>query len=163
MYEILRAIHVLAGIFLGGVTMFELFILNPGLRRLGAATQGAVTGAITSVMSPAMGVSSVLLLGTGIAMALTGRDLASLAMTVWGWAMIITAIAMLAFLVNGLAGVMPTSNRIKKLAIIIAGRTPTAEEGQQMKQLSAKMDKLQNLQIVFVMVGLVLMISGRFL
>lgn len=163
MYDILRAIHILSGVFVGGVTLFELFILNPRLRRLGPAIQSTVVGSLSPAMGPAMAVGSIVLLGTGIAITLMLRDLASLFTSVWGWGMIVATIAVLAFMVNGVVGVVPTASRLQKLSGSFAGRAPTAQESKQLQQLSAKMDKLQNLQIVFILVGLAIMVMGRFL
>lgn len=163
MYEVLRVIHVLAGIFLGGATLFELLILNPGLRRVGPAIQGPLMAALSPILGPAAGLLSITLLGTGIAITLMQRSLPSLFTTAWGWAIIVSIVAVLAFIVNGAFGLVPTGNRLTKLVKSISGRPPTPEERQQMQGLSTRIDKLQNLQFAFVLIALATMIMIRFL
>ncbi len=86
MYETLRVIHVLAGIFLGGAYFFEILILRRSLRSLDSAIQRAVkvTIAIFPAMGMAHGLSSLVIVGTGIAITLMQRNLSSLLTSAWG-------------------------------------------------------------------------------
>ena len=163
MYDVLRAIHILFGVYLGGVTLFQLFIFNPRLRQLGPSIRSTVIGALTPAMGPAMGAAGIVVLGTGIAMTLMQPNIASLFASVWGWGIIVSTFAMLAFIVNGGAGVVPTAGQIRKLSASISGRPPTTEEAQKLQHLSVKMDRLENLQIVYILVGLMIMVLVRFL
>ena len=103
MYTTLRLIHIIAGIFVGGTYLFLVPILEPRLKRLGPAIQGPVIRAIMPVLTPVMGLSFIVLFGTGTAMTLLIRqgNLSQLVTTAWGWDILIGIIATIVICIVG--------------------------------------------------------------
>ena len=164
MYITLRMIHVIAGIFVGGTYLFLVPILEPRLRRLGPAIQGPVMSALMPILTPLMGLSFILLFGTGTAMTLMLRqgDLTSLVTTVWGLDILIGTVATIVICIIGFGNITPTGIRLEKLGRSIGKRAPTPEEGQQLHRLSARIEKLSRINFIFVVIALVTMVIARY-
>ncbi len=165
MYTTLRLIHVIAGIFVGGTYLFLVPILEPRLRRLGPAIQGPVMSALMPVLTPLMGLSFILLFGTGTAMTFLIRqgNLTQLVTTAWGWDILIGIIATIAICIVGFGVITPTGIRMEKLGRSIKDRAPTPEEGQRLQQLSARVEKLSRINFIFVVIALATMVISRYL
>ena len=165
MYTTLRMIHIIAGIFVGGTYLFLVPILEPRLKRLGPAIQGPVMQALMPVLTPVMGLSFIVLFGTGTAMTLMvgERNLTQLVTTAWGWDILVGIIATLAICVVGFGILTPTGIRLAKLGRSIEGRAPKPEEGQQLGRLSARIEKLSRINFVFVVIAIATMVIARYL
>ncbi len=163
MYDVLRVIHVLAGILLGGALFFEIFILRRRLQSLGSAIERAVTVAISPAIGIAHGLSSLVIVGTGIAITLMQRNLSSLVTSAWGWAIILGTVATLGFIAVGITVHVPTGNRLENMSKSIKGRPPTPEESQTMHLLTARMDKYSNINFGFIIIALATMFAARLL
>ena len=165
MYTTLRLIHVIAGIFVGGTYLFLVPILEPRLRRLGPAIQGSVMSALMPILTPVMGLSFIVLFGTGTAMTLLIRqgNLSQLVTTAWGWVIFLGIIATIAICIVGFGIITPTGIRMEKLGRSIEGRAPTPEEGQRLHQLSVRIEKLSRINFVFVVIALATMVISRYL
>jgi len=161
----LRIIHVIFGIYLAGSYLFIVPILEPRLKRLGPAIQGPVMRAIVPIMSPVNGISFIIVIITGVAMTLILRwgSLGTLLVSGWGWAIIIGTVATLVVVVVGFGLLTPTGMRLDKLGRSIEGRAPTPSEAQELQRLSARMDFLSRLNLVFVLIALATMLSARYL
>ncbi len=161
---VLRILHIVFGIFVAGTYLFIVPILEPRLKRLGPAIQNPVMGALMPVLTPVMGISFIMLIGTGVAMTLIMRSgaLGTLFVTGWGWAMIIGLVATVAVIVVGFGFISPTGARLNKLGSSIGGRAPTPEEGQQLHQLSARVETLSRVNFVLVVVALITMVLSRY-
>ena len=68
-----RVVHEVFGVFWVGTAFFVTLFLEPRLRGLGPAIQGAVMRALMPVLSPAMTVAAMLTIGAGAAMAILLR------------------------------------------------------------------------------------------
>ena len=165
MYTTLRLIHVIAGIFVGGTYLFLVPILEPRLRRLGPAIQGPVISALMPILTPVMGLSFIVLFGTGTAMTLLIRqgNLSQLVTTAWGWVIFLGIIATIAICIVGFGIITPTGIRMEKLGRSIEGRAPTPEEGQRLHQLSLRIEKLSRINFIFVVIALATMVIARYL
>ena len=165
MYTTLRLIHVIAGIFVGGTYLFLVPILEPRLRRLGPAIQGPVMSALMPILTPVMGLSFIVLFGTGTAMTLLIRqgNLSQLVTTAWGWVILLGIIATIVICIVGFGIITPTGIRMEKLGRSIEGRAPTPEEGQRLHQLSVRIEKLSRINFVFVVIALATMVISRYL
>ena len=161
---VLRIIHVVFGIYIAGSYLFMVPILEPKLKRLGPAIQGPVMRAVMPIMLPINGASFIILIGTGVAMTLIFRSgtLDTLLVTGWGWAMIIGLVATVAVTVIGFGFLAPTGMRMDKLGQSIEGRAPTPAEGQQLQQLSTRVDTLSRTNLVLVIIATVTMILSRY-
>ena len=160
----LRILHVVFGIFVAGTYLFLVPILEPRLKRLGPAIQGPVMQSLMPILTPVMGTSFVIIIGTGVAMTLRlrGGALDTLFTTGWGWAMIIGLIATLGVVIIGFGFLTPTGIRMEKLGRSIEGRPPTPEEGQKLHQFSARVETLSRVNFVFIVIALVTMVLSRY-
>lgn len=160
----LRIIHIVFGIFVAGTYLFLVPILEPRLKRLGPAIQGPVMQSLMPILTPVMGTSFVIIIGTGVAMVLRmrGGSLDTLLTTGWGWAMIIGLIATLVVVIIGFGFITPTGIRMGKLGRSIEGRPPTPEEGRQLHQFSARIEILTRVNLVFIVIALATMILSRY-
>ncbi len=165
MYITLRLIHVIAGIFVGGTYLFLVPILEPRLKRLGPAIQGPVMSALMPILTPVMGLSFIVLFGTGTWMTFLIRqgNLSQLVTTAWGWVILLGIIATIAICIVGFGIITPTGIRMGKLGQSIEGRAPTPEEGQRLHQLSARIEKLSRINFIFVVIALATMVISRYL
>ncbi|MBI2857418.1 MAG: hypothetical protein HYX95_03775 [Chloroflexi bacterium] len=162
---VLRIFHVIFGIFVAGTYLFMVLILEPRLKRLGPAVEGPLMSSLAPVLTPVMGVSFIMLLGTGIAMTLILRSgtLNTVFTTGWGWGVIIGLIATLGSVVVGFGMLTPTGIRLSKLGGSIKGRPPTPQEGQQMGQLSSRITTLTRWNFTLIMLATAAMIAARYL
>ncbi len=165
MYTTLRLIHVLFGIFVGGTYLFLVPILEPRLKRLGPAIQSPVMRALMPILTPVMGISFIVLFGTGTAMTLMLRqgNLAALVTTAWGWDILIGIIATIAICVVGFGIITPTGIRLERLGRSIGECAPTAEEGQKLQQLGEKIETLSRINFIFVVIAIATMVIARYL
>ncbi len=165
MYTTLRLIHVIAGIFVGGTYLFLVPILEPRLKRLGPAIQSSVMRALMPVLTPVMGLSFIVLFGTGTAMTLLIRqgNLSQLVTTAWGWDILIGIIATIIICIVGFGIITPTGIRMEKLGRSIEGRAPSPEEEQRLHQLSVRIEKLSRINFIFVVIALATMVIARYL
>jgi len=160
----LRILHMVFGIFVAGTYLFLVPILEPRLKRLGPAIQGPVMQSLMPILTPVMGTSFVIIIGTGVAMTLRmrGGSLDTLFTTGWGWAMIIGLIATLVVVIVGFGFLTPTGIRMEKMGRSIEGRPPTPEEGQKLHQLSARVETLSRINFIFIIIALVTMVISRY-
>ena len=161
---ILRIIHVVFGIYIAGSYLFMVPILEPRLKRLGPAIQSPVMRALMPILTPVNAISLIIIILTGVALTLIMRwgALNTLFVTAWGWAMIIGLAATVAVVVVGFGFLMPTGLRMERLGRSIEGRAPNPEEGQQLQQLSARVETLSRFSLTFVVIALVTMVLSRY-
>jgi len=161
---VLRIVHVIFGIFVAGAYLFLVLILEPRLKRLGPAIQSPLMSSLSPVMTVAMGLSFIVLIGTGVAIVLILRSgsLNTLFASGWGWAVVIGLIATAGAFVVGFGMLTPTGIRLSKLGNSIKGRPPTTEEGQQMNRLSSRIATLSRWNFILIMLATASMISARY-
>lgn len=164
MDAMLRIIHVVLGIFWAGTVLYASFVLFPLLRSLGPAIERPAVRGIMRVTSPMMSVISLIVFGTGIAMALrSGLSISSFFSTGWGWAMIIAFVAVVMYLIAGFGILLPSGIRMDKLGRSIEGRQPTPSESEQMGRLARRISIVERTSSVAILIATILMPLARFL
>lgn len=160
----LRISHIFFGVFWAGTYLFATLILIPRLRALGPAIERPVFREVLKVATPIMVVSSFIVLGTGIAMALRvwGWHLDDMLATGWGKAMLVALIATVAAIAGGLAFLMPSGLRMDKINRAIQGREPTPEEDHELDRLSTRIVKMDRIIFLLVLTALIAMPVSRF-
>ncbi len=162
---VLRIVHVVFGIYIAGSYLFLVPILEPRLKRLGPAIQGPVMRALMPILTPINAISFIIIIGTGMAMTFIMRSgaLNTLFVTAWGWAIIVGFVVTIAAGVVGFGFLMTTGMRMDKLGRSIEGRAPTSEEGQQLQQLSHRVETLSRVNLVLIVIALATMVASRYL
>ncbi len=165
MFDTLRMLHVLFGIFFGGTYLFMVPILEPRLKRLGPAVHGPVMQVLMPVMTPIMATSFIILVGTGVTMTLILKQgsIGALLTTGWGWDIIVGFLATVVVAIIGFGMLTPTGIRMDKLGRSIKGRAPSPAEARQLQQLSHRVDTLSHVNFVFVVITIISMVVARFL
>ena len=164
MYTILRMLHILFGIFVGGTYIFLILILEPALSKLGPSIQTPLMRKITPIMTMVMATSLIIIVATGITMIfmLYPGALDTLWSTAWGWDIIIGILATIGVFVVAFGLLAPTGIRLDKLGRSIEGRPPTPEEGQKLHYLSERVKKLSRFNFIFVAIAIVAMVTAKF-
>ena len=156
----LRISHIFFGVFWGGTYLFATLILFPKLRALGPSIERPVLGDVMKIASPMMAVSSLVVLGTGLAMELRGwgwhLD------TGWGIAMLVALIATVAAIAFGFAFLMPSGLRMDKIDRATQGREPTPEEDHELERLSTRVIRMDRINFLLIMAALIAMPVARF-
>ena len=165
MYTTLRLLHVVFSVYLAGSVTFMVLVLGPRLKRLGPTIQGPVMSTLMPAMVALNVISFIVIVATGIPMTFMARgsSLVDLVTTGWGWDIIVGIIATIIAAIVGFGLIVPTGIRQGKLGASIAGRAPTPEEGQQLKGLSTKLEKLTRINFTLVAIALATMVIARYL
>ncbi len=160
----LRIIHIVFSVFWAGTVIFATLILIPQLRALGPAIERPTMKALLRITSPTMMVSSLIVLGTGIAIALRmhGGSLDTFLTTGWGLAMFTGFIAVVIAVIIGFGVMAPAGFRMEKLGRSIEGRDPTPDEAQQLDRLNARVRIGDRINFVLILIALVAMPVSRF-
>ena len=161
---VLRVIHVVFGIFWAGAVLYASFVLLPVLKSLGPGIERPTVMALMRGTSPTMAVSSLIVLGTGVAMALRTRlSISAIFSTGWGWAVFIAFIAVVIYLIAGFGILLPSGARMDKLAQSIEGRQPTQYESEQMGRLARRISTVERTSSIAILIAAILMPLLRFL
>lgn len=160
----LRISHIFFGVFWAGTYLFTTIILVPRIRKLGPSVERPVYREVLSIATPIMVVSSLTVIGTGVAMALRawGWHLDDILATGWGKAMLVALIAAVLAVVGGFVFIAPSGLRMDKLNRSIKGREPTPEEDKELERLSARVIAMDRINFVFVLIALIAMPVARF-
>jgi len=160
----LRILHVVFGIFWVGTVIFATFILLPQLKKLGPGIERPALKAILRVTSPTMMVSSLIVLGTGIAMVVRARlPVNTFFSTGWGLAMFIAFIAIVIAIIVGFSVLAPSGARMEKLGRSIEGRQPTEDENAQMERLTRRITTADRFNFVLIIIAMITMPLSRFI
>jgi len=114
--------------------------------------------------TPIMVVSSLIVLGTGVAMVfrMWGWHLDDILATGWGRAMLVALIATVAAIAGGFAFLMPSGLRMDKVNRATQGREPTQEEDQELERLITRIVRVDRLNFLLVLAALIAMPVARF-
>ena len=159
----LRILHIVFGVYWAGATFFDVFILEPRLRALGPAHLSRVYRVLLPIMSPTLGGSCFIILGTGIAMALRlrGGSIDTYLTTGWGLAMLVAFVAVVAAIIW--AGIhLPVGSHLKRLENTMKGCEPNADEARQLEEVMNRARTLERVQSVLILIALVAMPVSRF-
>lgn len=161
---IFRVIHVVLGIFWAGTVLYASFVLLPVLKSLGPAVERPAVRGLMRVTSPIMSVISLIVLGTGVAMALrTGLSISALFSTGRSWAIFIAFIAVVIYLIAGFGILLPSGVRMDKLGRSFEGRQPTVAESEQMGRLARRISTVERTSSVAILIATILMPLLRFI
>lgn len=161
----LRILHIVFGTFWAGTLIFSTLILEPALKRLGPGIQNPVMKVLMPAVTPAMMLSSVTALLTGVAMTLImrGSTLNLLLANAWGWAILVGFVTTLAAIVIGFGVMAPTGMQIEKLARSFEGRAPTPDEARELEGLNARIESLSRVDFVLILLAVGSMAAARYL
>ena len=141
--------HVMAG-----TVFFTALFLEPRLKRLGPGIQNPVMNSLMPVVTPAMIVSSLIVIGTGVALALmVWGSLDTLFTTTSGWILLIGFLATLASAGVGFGVLAPTGMRLGKLNKSLEGREPSPEETSQLIKLNARIQTMSRTSFAFMVIA----------
>ena len=161
----LRIVHILFGALWLGGGLFLTFILGPRLRAIGPPVAGQVFRSVVPVAAMVFTVSSVLVIATGVTMALKVKwnVLDTFFTFGWGYAILIGFIAaVLAFIIGPLVA-KPTADKIVALGGRMQGRPPTPEEGQQLAGLQQRFNRASITTVSLLLVAMGAMSAARWL
>lgn len=160
----LRILHIVFGVYLAGASIFILFILEPRVKSLGTGVWHRVLRMIEAPASASLGLSILIVLVTGIAMIIRwrGSDLSSILSTGWGIAMLIGFIATVAAMVVGFGLSFPQGIRLIKMERSIKGRDPNPAETHEMERIFTRLELVERINIMLIMIALISMPVARF-
>lgn len=165
---ILRLVHILAGVFWVGTSIFFSFFLEPSVKELGTTGQQFMGHLVEKKKMPiVISATAALTILAGILLywrASAGFDLdwitsaTGLGFTVGGVA------AILAF-AGGLVFIKPAVGRMGAIgqAIAMSGGPPTDAQVSEMQKLGAKLALVGRVDLVLLIVAVVAMATARFL
>jgi uncharacterized membrane protein len=161
---IVRLIHVVFGVFWVGSVLFTVLILKPRLARLGPAFEKPVMGAIMPRVVPAMFASAfiVFISGSIITFNMRAGDLGSLLTTGWGLMIFVGILATIGAMSVGLGGLTPTGIRMARISDQLNGQPPNAAQAATLARLGRRMDRLERVDFVLVLIALATMPLARF-
>ncbi|MEW6142102.1 MAG: hypothetical protein AB1597_02955 [Chloroflexota bacterium] len=160
----LRILHIIFGVYVGGMYIFATLILLPKLHSLGSKVERSVIRSVLSVASPVNAVSLIIVIGTGVAMTfrLQGGDISKLLTTGWGVTIFIGAIAAVVATLIGFVLLMPKGLRMDKIYRSIGEGEPNAEQANELDDMIARFRKIERVNFVLMMIALISMPVSRF-
>lgn len=161
----LRVLHFVFGVFWVGTVFFLTLIFQPRLQRLGPAVQRPVMGALTPALIPAMMASSIITIGSGLALTLIMRwgTLGVFLASDWGWAMLIGTATTVGAVTVGFGFATPTARSMAKLGQSIQGRAPAPAELQELNRLARRFEALSRTNVVLLLIAVGTMAVARFI
>lgn len=151
---VLRLTHILFGILWAGTVFFSVLFLEPRLKRLGASIQNPVMNSLMAIVTPVMMLSSLIVIGTGIALSLMiWVSLDTLFTTSSGWILVIGFFATLAAAVVGFGFLAPTGMRLGRLNKSLENRDASPEEASQLNMLNARIQTLSRTSFIFMLIA----------
>ena len=163
--SIVRLLHVLFGVFWVGSVFFTVLILKPRLAKLGPNFEKPVMGALMPRVVPAMFTSAIIVFVTGsiITFNMRAGDLGSLLTTGWGLMISLGIVATLAAISVGLGGLTPTGIKMGKISGQLNGQPPTPAQATTLARLGRRMDVLERVDFVLVLIAVATMPLARFM
>lgn len=160
----LRILHIIFGVYMVGASIFILFILEPRVKSLGKDTWHRVLRVTEAPASASLGVSVLIILGTGIAMTIRmrGGDLGLILSTGWGIAMLVGFIATVGALVVGFGLSVPKGMHLMKMERSMKGRDPNPDETHEIDKIFTRLELVERINIVLILIALISMPVARF-
>ncbi len=163
MYDILRLLHIIFGIYFGGMYIFATLMLIPKLHKLGPDIERSVLRSVNSVVGPVNGVSLIALFITGVWMTLLmkGGDIGSIFTTGWGIWIFIGFVASLIAAILAFGVLLPNGIRMENIF-------KASDKGELSKEASSQGDvilsrvlSVEKINFVLVMVAILSMMIAR--
>ena len=164
MYETMRILHIIFGVYVGGMYIFVTLLLLPRLHGLGSKIERSVIRSVMGVASPVNAVSLIVIIGTGVVMTfqLQGGDISKLLTTGWGVTIFIGALAAIVATLIGFILLMPMGLRMDKLYRSIGQGEPNAEQANELDDIITRLRKIERVNFVLMMIALISMPVARF-
>lgn len=164
MYATLRILHIIFGVYVGGMYIFVTLLLLPRLHGLGSTIERSVIRSVLSVASPVNAVSLIIVIGTGVAMTfqLQGGDISKLLTTGWGVTIFIGSLAAVVATLIGFILLMPKGLRMDKIYRSIGEGEPNAEQVSELDDIITMFRKIERVNFVLIMIALISMPVARF-
>ncbi len=163
MYDILRFIHIIFGIYVGGMYIFMTWMLVPALHKLGPDIKRSVLRGIMSVASPAGAVSFIALFITGVWMTLImrGGDIGSIFTTAWGIWIFIGFVASLIAAILGFGVLLPKGLRMEKILKASDNGKLSKEASGQVDGIINRLTSIEKINFFLVMIAILSMMIAR--
>jgi hypothetical protein len=163
MYETMRILHIIFGVYIGGVYIFLTLLLLPRLHGLGFKIERSVLKSL-SVVSPVNGISLLIIIGTGVVMTfqLQGGDINRLLTSGWGVTIFIGALAAVVATLIGFILLMPKGLRMDKINRSIGEGEPNAEQASELEEIFTRIRKVERVNFILIMIALISMPVARF-
>lgn len=161
---LLRLFHIVFGILWAGTVFFSVLFLEPRLKRLGPNIQNSVMNSLMAIVTPAMMLSSLIVIGTGIALSLmVWTSLDTLFTSSSGWLLVVGFLSTLAAAIVGFGFLAPTGIRLGRLNKSLEGRGPNPVETNQINQLNSRIQILSRLSFIFMVISVGTMAFLRYI
>ncbi len=163
MYDILRFIHIIFGIYVGGMYIFMTWMMVPKLRILGPDIERSFLRGIMSVASPAGAVSFIALFITGVWMTLLykGGDIGSIFTTGWGIWIVIGFVAALIAAILGFGVLLPKGLRMEKILKASDTGKLSKEDSGQVDSIISRVLSIEKINFFLVMIAILSMMIAR--
>lgn len=160
---VLRTFHIVPAVFWTGSALFQSFVLEPALRRMGSEIEHAVMRSVNRVLSPAIMGASALTIVFGFILIGTTPDhgFAELFRDGWGLSIGIGMVAtILAAIAGGIAGFM--SARLRQLLDRVDRGGVRSEDYSMIDVLSSRVRTYNQVQALLLLVAVGTMAGARF-
>jgi hypothetical protein len=161
---VVRLLHIVFAVFWVGTVFFNVLILEPRLDALGPAIRRPVMREVMPRLIPAMIVSNLVVLATGVVLTFGTRtwSLTSILATNWGVTIAAGLVATVAAILVGIAGLTPTGIRLDRLGNQLEDGRPSPAQVALHSRLSRRMNLLSRVDFALVAFALATMPLARF-
>lgn len=165
--NLLRLVHVVAGILWAGAAIAYLFFFKPSVKAIGPAGPQFMQNLMQRRKYPVfMVVTSLLtvLAGGALYWFISGGLNLAWAATGPGLGFTIGSLAALFAFFLGTFGIGPIAGQISALGgqIAASGREPSPDQGRKMHALEKRMSSIENVEFVLLVISLLTMATARY-
>lgn len=159
----MRILHIGFGFIWAGAALSVILILGRRLRELGADYQRPVMRVVARVIGPMLGISGIVTILVGLAMALriAGSNHSLFTSTGWGWAIMVGFVVSVAGLISGIM-LSNAAGRAAALSESNGEGSSTSADAMQLEELSARTAALGHVTAGLVFIGVLSMAVARF-
>lgn len=165
--NLLRLVHVVAGILWAGAAISFLFFVKPSVTAIGAAGPQFMKNLMERRKYPIFMMTTSLLTvlaGGALYWVFSGGFRLAYLTTGMGLGFTIGSIAALIAFLLGMFGIGPTSGQIAALGgqIAASGQGPTPAQANQLRALETKVSRIEQVEFVLLVISLVTMATARY-
>ena len=159
---VMRILHIGFGVLWAGAALSVILMLGRRLRELGPDYQRPVMHVIARVIGRVLGISAVvtILVGLALALRLSRGNLDLFVSTGWGWAILVGLVVSVAGFISGLA-LSNAANRAAALGASIEESPSSSADAEQLQALSSRTAMLGHVTAGLVFVGVFSMAVAR--
>jgi hypothetical protein len=165
--NLLRFVHVVAGILWGGAAISYLFFVKPSVTAIGAAGPQFMKNLMERRKYPIFMISTSLLTvlsGAALYWMLSGGLSLTWVISGPGLGFTIGSVAALIAFLVGTFGIGPTAGQMGELGgrIAASGKGPTPEQVAQMEALEKKLNLAEQIDFIMLVIAMVTMATARY-